>query len=96
MSERDRLTSVEVKVDNLEDNLREHEQLNRESFDAIGKRIDKFMNNEVHHLQAQIDTIKTHKGVPLTRTEWIKLLVTCIGVSGTIVVALIQYGVIGS
>ncbi len=88
-----RVTAVEVKVDKIQEDFTEHEQLNRASFDKLGKRIDKFMNNEVHHLQLQIDAIKKHNG--MTRTDWVKILTATIVVTGTVIVALIQYGVIG-
>lgn len=89
-----RVTAVEVKVGKLQEDLIEHEQLNRKDFDRLGKRIDRFINNEVHDLQIQINAIKKHNG--LTRADWVKILTTTIIVTGTVIVALIQYGVIGS
>ena len=95
-NDRQRITAVEVKIGKLEMDFSEHEALNRESFALFTKRLDRFINNEVHGLQAQINTVRKQNGVALTRTEWLKILASCIAVTGAIIVALIECGVIGS
>jgi len=99
---RERVRALEVKTDNIKVRMdkfeifcKETQGIYRESFADLNTRMEKFLNHEVHRLQDEIDEAKGLRREPMSRSDWVKLLGITIGVVGTVIVALIQYGIIG-
>lgn len=98
---RERIRALEVEVivlnqrmDRFETFCRETQQVYRDSFSDMNERIEKFVNHKVHDLESQIKDAKHTNREPLSLLDWTKIVVAGITITGTIIVALIQAGIL--
>lgn len=83
-----------LRLDHFEEYCKQSQALNRETFNALNNRIERFITNEVHDLEEAIKDAKNTQRAPLSRQDWVKIITAVITVSGGIIVALIQAGII--
>ena len=78
----EKITSIMLRVSGQEANcLRVQE--------AIDRRLEKYINNEIHALTEKLEEVQAQKRQPLSNKDLIKLVGIIITVSGAIAVAII-------
>lgn len=79
----EKISSIALRLSGQEANcLRIH--------DALDRRLEKYINNEVHELQQEIERVRLQKREALSRSDWAKIVVTFISTSGLVAIALIE------
>jgi len=97
----ERIRAVEVRVNGLNSRMdrfegycKETQEIYRESFASLNERLQKFLNNEVHDLQEAIASVKKIKRDPLSAADMVKIAIAVITVTGSVIIAAIQFGLI--
>lgn len=97
------MKAISTDVENLEKRLekieqscvRTHERVSA-SFEKLDTRIDLVVKNEMHKLEEKVNGILANKRFErtgLSRSDWVKIITTCIITAGSIIVAFMQFGI---